>query len=212
MEALFNKINGILKDAVENIRIIYFEKGAGPFKKPLMFAVSAVLILYLALYSPLSSKVARKKSEVYNLEAIAAHYNDYENVRTRFMDYQKRLPSIKDKDEWLSYILTSLARKHGIVFETFSSQTEVEMDNLLIVSREATMTTSYSKLGKWLSEMENSKIFIKVTEFNLKKDENLIGAVKVSLTVSTIFMKYAAQAGSAAGVPGPADSGMPANP
>ena len=103
--------------------------------------------------------------------------------------FQCQLPAAKDKDDWLNHVLSSNAKKHGMDFDSISAQKEIEMNNYLVVSREVSLSSTYNKVGKWVRDMENSPIFLKVTDFNLRKDPMKRGNIKVNLTLSTVFAK-----------------------
>ena len=188
--ALVNKATVFLKDMLDNVLMIYAEKGIEPFKKPLLFALPTVLIFYAAVYSPLVSRVKTVKNELNKIQLIAAHSADYESAKTKLAAYQRRLPLMRDKDEWLSYVMTSTAKTYGISFDSISAQTESEVGNFLMVTRGVSVTTTYAKFGKWVADIENSPILLKVAEVNLKKDSSHAGVIKVTMKLSTIFPKF----------------------
>lgn len=184
------KISLYLKDMLDNVRMIYAEKGIEPFKKPLIFSLPTLLILYSAVYSPLGSKVATRAASLANRRVIAAHYSEYEDAKTRLAAYQRRLPLLKDKEEWLNYLMTSTAKNYGISFDSLSGQTETEIGNFLLVSREVDVTTTYSNFGKWIAELERSPITLKVADANIRKDTGRTGYIKVHMKLATIFPKF----------------------
>jgi type II secretory pathway component PulM len=188
--AIFGKLQSFFKDMLDNIMMIYAEKGIEPFKKPLLVAVPALIILYAAVYSPLGSRLSAAKARLQNLEVIVQHAGEYEDARTRLSAYQRRLPLIKDKDEWLNYLITNSARLYGISFEGIGAQKETEVGNFVIVSRDVSVATGYATLGKWVADIENSPILIRVTDLNIRRDANNPGMVKVTFKLSTIFPKF----------------------
>ncbi len=154
-----------------------------------------MLILYAAVYSPLSSKVATEKDALDKKQLIAANYADYEDARTKLAAYQRKLPLPKDKDELLNYVMTSTAKNQGISFDSISPQNENEVGNFLLVSRSVSVTTTYAKFGKWVADIESSPILLKVAEINLKKDNTRAGVLKVNMKLSTIFPKFGGNGG-----------------
>lgn len=190
------RIGLYLKDMLDNVRMIYAEKGVEPFKKPLLFSLPILLVLYSAVYAPLASKLSSRAAGLESRRVIAAHYAEYQDAKARLAAYQRRLPLFKDKEEWLNFLMTSTAKNHGIAFDTLSAQTETEIGNFLLVTREGTVTTSYSDFGKWMAEIERSPITIKVTDANIRKDAGRTGLVKVTLKVSTIFPRFGGAQGA----------------
>ena len=192
---LVAKITLFFKDMLDNIRTIYAEKGIEPFKKPLLFSLPTLLILYSAVYTPLSTKVRTRSDELENRQVIASHYTEYNDAKTRLAAFQRRLPLLKDKEEWLNYLMTSTAKTYGISFDSLSAQTESEVGSFLLVSREVTVTTSYPNFGKWIAELERSPIILKVADVNLRKDSGRTGSIKVNMKLSTIFPRFGAGGG-----------------
>ncbi len=184
------KVKSFFKDMADNIVIIYGEKGFEPFKKPLMIAVPSLLALYALVYSPTSSRLSDAKSKLENMQVVAQHADSYDEAKTKLSAYQRKLPLVKDKDEWLNYLITSSARTAGISIDSMSSQRETEVGNYLVVSRDVAVTTTYHKFGAWLAEIENSKIFLRVASLTVRRDENNANGVKVNFTLSTIFPKF----------------------
>ncbi len=190
LAALVQKLLSFFKDMLDNIRMIYSEKGIEPFKKPLIVAVPTLIILYAAVFSPLSTKLSATRVHMQSLEVIALHAGEYEDAKTRLSALQRRLPLIKDKDEWLNYIITNSARTYGISFEGMGAQRETEVGNFVLVSREVSVSTNYSTLGKWIADIENSPILIRFTDLNMRRDAANSGRVKVTFKLSTIFPKF----------------------
>jgi len=188
-------IKSFVRGMADDILMIYAEKGIEPFKKPLLLSIPALLVLYNFVYIPLGDRIRARKSALEQVRLIAAHYEDYSNARTRLAGYKRRLPLIKDKDEWLNYVLTATAKVHGIDFYSLSSQTEIQAGNFLLVARTVTVTITYTKLGKWIADIENSPIFLKVAEVTIVKDPAQTGMLKVTMTISTMFPNPAAAAG-----------------
>jgi len=196
--ALFTKIKSAVKDMSDSIIIIYGEKGMSPFKKPLSIAVPALFALYFMVYSPISGKLKRYKGDARNMTVVAQYAEDYEAAKLRMAGYQRKLPLLKDKDDWLSYLINNTAKNAGVSVDSLGAQRDNEVGNYMVVSREVSATTNYSTAGKWLAEIENSPIFMRVTEMAMHRDENNPGSVKVSFTLSTIFPRLGG-GGSAGG-------------
>ena len=193
--SLINKAVVLFKDISDNIFIIYADKGMKPFAKPLLFVLPSLLFVYSIVYVPLGAKARGEKNELKKFQIIAAHYADYNDAKTNLAAYQRRLPRIKDKDEWLNYIMVSTAKTHKIVFDSISVQTENEFGNFLLVSREVSVTTTYPQFGKWVADIESSPILLKVVEVNLRKDDLHAGMIKVNMRLSTIFPRFGAGGG-----------------
>jgi len=189
IKSILNNILDYLKRMFSELYKVYSERGIEPFKKPLIFSVPAFLISYFLIYSPSVIQLNNLKRELKSLETLAPYYNDYASSKQVINSYIGKLPLYKDKDEWLNYIITSTSRKIGISIESLSSQQENEVLGFSIVSRDVTVTTTYDLIGKWIAEIENSPIYVKITNFNLKKVEGKPGFVSVSFKVTTVVPK-----------------------
>ncbi len=188
--AILARLQSFFKDMAYNIMIIYGEKGFEPFKKPLIIAVPSLIVLYAAVYSPLGSKLSSSATQVESMRVVAEYAGEYENSKTKLSAYQRKLPLIKDKDEWLNYLITNTARAYGVSFDSLSAQKETEVGNYLVVSRDVMVTTTYANLGRWLADIENSKIFLRVSELTLRRSVENPGTIKVTFTLSTVFAKF----------------------
>lgn len=175
---------------LDEFKIVYAEKGFEPFKKPLLYATPAFLIAYFIIYSPSVKKMESRQREYTELCAISEFYGRYHDAKIKIKNHRSVLPALKDKDEWLNYLLTKTAKEHGIVLDSVSEQKEVDMTEAIMVSREVSFKSDYHTVGKVVSDIENSEIFVKITAFELKKNENNLGKVSVTLTLSTLFAKY----------------------
>lgn len=197
LSTIILKAQSFFKDMLDNIMLIYGEKGIEPFRKPLTIALPTLLVIYAAVYAPIGKKLSNSNTRLKNLEVVALHAEEYVNAKSALTVYQRRLPLSKDKDEWLNYIITSTAKAYGISFDGVSAQKESEMGGFLVVSREVTVATTYDKLGRWIAEIENSKIFLKVVELNIRRDDNAPGTVKASFRLSTVIPRFGGGGGAA---------------
>jgi len=189
--AIIWKARSFFKDMLENILMIYAEKGIEPFRKPLMIAGPTLLIIYAVVYSPLGNRLDTAAKRLDNVRIVAQYAADYEDGKLRLSSYQRKLPFLKDKDEWLNHIITTTARPHGITFDGISGQKELEVGNFLVLSRQVDVTTTYAKLGRWLADMENSPIFLRVAELSVRRDDTNPGIIKVSFKLSTLLPRFA---------------------
>lgn len=184
------KISLYLRDMLDDVRMIYAEKGIKPFTKPMGLSAAVLLALYSAVYVPLGARVGSRADQLASRRVIASRYSEYDDAKTQLIAYQRRLPLLRDKEDWLNSQLTSTARNCGISFDSQSIQTETEIGSFLLVSREVTITTTYSSFGKWIAELERTPMTLKVAAANIRKDTGRIGFIKVSMKLSTIFPKF----------------------
>jgi Tfp pilus assembly protein PilO len=124
---------------------------------------------------------------------ISSHYAEYMDVQKQRAELRRRTPLLKDKGEWLGYILTSTSKNHGLTFEALSQQEERDAGPLILVSRGANVTGTYEQVGAWLAEMENSKIFLKITTLEMSKSPSDPTSVQVKIILSIVFPNDSSQ-------------------
>lgn len=184
-----NKIISFLKNSVSELQGIYAEKGIEPFKKPLIVALPMFLAVYFGFYSPSGAKLSAAKDELARYELMAPFYDDYISYKNSSAQYKKNLPLYKDKGEWLDYIIRSNSQKNGITPDSIGAQTETDVTGgFLLATRVVSIRADYQTIGKLVADIENSPVFVKITELNLKKDAEL-GVVVAEFKVATVFAK-----------------------
>ena len=182
------KVKSFFNEMTDTMLAIYAEKGIEPFKKPLLITVPLILVLYVGVYSPLRTKIEWTANEVEKNTALSEGAGDYSDAKTRLAGFQRRLPLIKEKDDWLTGLLTNTAKAHNISFDALNAQTEEEAGNFLMVSKEVQLVTDYATLWKWIADLENSPIYVRIVVLNAEKDPDT-GKIKTMLKLSTIFPK-----------------------
>ncbi|MFH1620380.1 MAG: hypothetical protein ABIG11_10835 [bacterium] len=183
------KVKRVLREAVQALYSLYASKGINPFKLPVLVIFSSFLVLYLGVYGPIKSKLIRNRNELTALEMTSRYSGVFEDYRSRISGFQRRLPPIKNKSEWLKTMLIDTSQQEDIIPESISQQTETPTGEFIVVSREVGTVTTYDRLGRWVAGIENAPYFIRVSEFNAKKEESRPGYLKVTFKVSTLFIK-----------------------
>ncbi|MEF3280167.1 MAG: type 4a pilus biogenesis protein PilO [Elusimicrobiota bacterium] len=188
-KTLYNLKNK-LKDIIQDVEAIYLDKGPEPFKKPMLYAISAIVISYL-IYLSNKGPLKNNQDEFERINQLANFYSEYIDLKKNIKNYLPMLPSIKDKDEWLNYILNTTAAKYSIIFTNVESQKELKIgDNIYVVSKQVQFATDYETLGKFIRDIENSPIFVEVSNFSaFKKNDPQIIKIDVTLTLTTVFIE-----------------------
>ena len=136
---LIAKLQSFFGDMMGDIKSIYLEKGFAPFKRPLVVAGPALLVIYAVIYSPINSSLQGSAALLENKRIISRNASEYEEARDRLAEYQRKLPPLREKEEWLNYITTSTARAYNITLEGIRTQTESEAGSFIVVSREVSV-------------------------------------------------------------------------
>jgi Tfp pilus assembly protein PilO len=185
------KIKSYIKNMMDDLVAVYFEKGIEPFKKPLIYSFGIILISYLIYFSN-SSKVSSLREELNKMEIISRYYDGYTQSKDQLEKYLKILPSIKDKNEFLGYVLNNTASKYKISFSKIDPDREIKtnLTNLYFVSKQVQFSTDYNTLGNFIRDIENNKPFVYISNISIKKSDNqeYLGMLDVTLNVSTVFV------------------------
>lgn len=189
IKQLITRLKSVFAEATANVIAIYAEKGIEPFKKPLMIALPVILVLYAAVYRPMAGKIADATDQLDSSKVISEESGNYNDVKRSLSVFRAKLPQYKDKDDWLSYVLTNTAKNNGVSMDLLGAQTEVTDGNFVIVSRKVELTIDYDTMGKWIADIENSPIFLRIVSFSATKSPDNPGLLKVSLQLSTVFIK-----------------------
>lgn len=187
---IFLEFKSHIKDLFSDMQAVYLEKGPEPFKKPVLYALSAVVVSYL-IYSSNTGTLKNNKLQLEKTIQLAGFYNEYVDLKAAMKTYSKMIPSIKEKDEFLNYLLNTTASKYGITFTNIDSQKELKVDNMYFVSKQVQFSTDYDTLGNFIREIENSPVFVEVSQLSVSKKNNdiVIGRLDVSLNISTVFVE-----------------------
>ena len=197
IKALAAKAAALLRDMSSNVSVIYAEKGMEPFKKPLLISLTVMLSVYYFIYSPVQGRMAARTAELEKWRLIESHFSEYESASAKISAYRDRLPPLKQKEEWLSNLINSTALQHGMAVDSLLPQTEKEVGNYLLVSREASLTTTYAQFGKWLADIEKNPAFVRVSAVSVKKVEDPFLYVRVSVKLATVYRTDSEAAGPA---------------
>lgn len=186
---IISKYKKKIKNLIEDIEGIYIEKGIQPFQKPFLYALLTVFISYL-IYLSNKGTLKNNQIEYEKMYQLSLFANEYIDLKNNIQSYFKKIPSIKDKTEWLNYLLNTTAQRYQIDFTNVESQKELKVgNNIYVVSKQVQFTTDYQTLGKFITDLENSPVFVEISQLiAIKKDDNYIVNIEVTLNVSTIFL------------------------
>ncbi len=182
-------LKNYIKNIFQDVLSIYNEEGIEPFKKPMGISLLIIVASYLFYHSS-TSKLLDTKDKLKWLESVKDYYNEYTTSKETIKRYALKIPAWKDKDDFLTYTITSIASKNGITFSSIESQKEMPLDKIYYVTKQVRFTTTYEKMIKFLSDIETSEIFVEISQITITKKENYSqpGYVDVDMIVGTIFI------------------------
>jgi len=188
----------ILTGKISALEVIYVEKGFEPFKIPVLVTAGICFALYYFIYKPIAPKISEVQAQFDLQQAISENINEYKDIKSMIATYKKKLPMYKDKDNWLSYLIMTTSKNLNIQIESISPQKIEEQGNVAVASRSVETTLDYDTAGKWIAALENSEVIVRITSFKMEKIPTEPSLLKLSMDISTVFLKEqgAAQAGA----------------
>lgn len=182
---VISKIN----DFIAYIQVIYSERGFEPFKIPVLVVLGIIFCLYFFVYSKIEPQINVISEQLDTQRTIAEGLDEYNNTKGLITDFKKKLPMYKDKDDWLNYLIISTAKKMDIELESLSPQKINEVGDFAIAFRDVETTVEYDMAGKWIEELENAPVFLRITALSMDRIPENPAYVKLRMTVSTLFLK-----------------------
>jgi Tfp pilus assembly protein PilO len=82
-----------------------------PFRLRLVVAAAAVLLSYVAIYSPLHSRIEKLRWELREEERRSQLAEEVDLLRARFASLEGRLHAESDVNAWIQYVLDGVRRQ-----------------------------------------------------------------------------------------------------
>lgn len=186
--------NQIISRAQEEVLVVVNtlkEKGAGHFARPLLIAGVMLLASYKLVYLPPVAKLKHLEARLKAARATAQYADSYKDIRDRLARIYPRLPSVKDKDQWLMSSLLESLKAEGIVSDSLKPPRETESPSKMLIyqSMDIRSNLKYAQIMSWLTRVENIKPILYVTSLEITKIPDPIGINEFACTLGTIIPK-----------------------
>ena len=184
-----------LKDGVENIKNMLYEKNYMPFVRPLIALIIVFGVVYY-MNGIAESKVFDMQRKVDAKKAEADSAKEYQNSKLLYEKLLKQLPDYEKKDEWLLRQLLLFYNKIGIEPLRTGKHILDEEGDFTHSSVNVDLELTYEQLGKLIEMIENNPEFMRISNMNIKRAEGSLGRIKVTLKVHTLFIKEKTSVGN----------------
>ncbi|MBR3603353.1 MAG: hypothetical protein IKL48_01465 [Elusimicrobiaceae bacterium] len=184
-----NKILESIKKGLNDIKVVAEE---GNFK---LFLKQAVVIVIVFLgFRYYSQNLQKQDTKIHGqIEAVRTQQKsekEYLANKEKLLKLEPRFPDMEAKNDWLLSQIVAVSRDSGITPSLGSEQSENTTNaGYTVVSIPMSATLTYNQLGQLLANIENREEYLKVSEFSLKKNNEILGENEVSMTINTIFPK-----------------------
>ncbi|MBI2069260.1 MAG: type 4a pilus biogenesis protein PilO [Elusimicrobia bacterium] len=167
---------------------------------PLIVAVVGVFLGWFLIKSS-TSKIATASALANDAQVKSQIAEEYRQVAVGWGEFSKTmfLPPDKDPKDWLSSQISSYAQGSGVeVIAANPSGEAVNTGSLIWQQGSFELRGSYHDLGRFMADLENSRPYVGVTDFSLKRDLSSEGNAKPSVRLTAyVFLSGAAAAKAA---------------
>lgn len=165
------------------------EKGAKRFQRALVVAGFLVFAAYMGVYAPPQKKAARLQSEINHAKQMAEYGEQYKNIRDQLALAYARLPSMNEREQWLSNAVRDSLNIAHLVTEDFRPVREQELNGLVFQSSEVALPMKFSELYDWILRLESARPMMHIQSVSVAKKTEEIGKNAVACEVATVIPK-----------------------
>ncbi len=170
-------------------------------KKKVLFISSAIAFIaifigFSFIHKPFISKKVSLKNRIVEERKRNLYLAQIKLLKERVDFYEKRLPEQKSVS-WLLDEVSRIASENGLELLFLKPETPEDQANFIKLPIRIEANSTYHGLGKFLSNLESSKKFIKVENIQLRRVEEEVQGekrgvsfkVRANILVSSIILK-----------------------
>ena len=151
-----------------------------PAQLRLLLTVLVLLVGYVAVYRPLSDRIAATKRNLEEAQKRLSLARNVEQLRMQFGEVEKRLPKQSDSKEWVRYVLGGI-RQFPLTLKSLNCAPPRKLGSYTAIVLRIELLGSFADLDRFLYWLEsNERLF--------RADEVIISPAAHS-TGSAVFMK-----------------------
>lgn len=177
-----------LKDGIDNIKNMLYEKNYMPFLRPIIAVVIVFGIIYY-FNGIAQSKVVETQRKVDAKKAESDSAREYQESKALYEKLLTQLPNYEKKDEWLLSQLLIFYNKIGVEPTRTGKHILDEEGDFTHSSVIVDLELTYEQLGKLIEMIENNPEFMRISSLGIKRAEGSLGRLKVTIKIHTLFLK-----------------------
>lgn len=186
-----NKIVENLKKGFQDIQTVSQEGNFKLFLKQFI----AVLVIFLAfrfLNGKFAEKISNYEGQMDAIRVQQTSEREYQSNKKKLLDLEPQFPDISAKNEWLLSLTLGLFKETNVTPQMEGGQAEDTSNaSYTATSLRVNAEMGFDQFANFLALVENSKDFVKISEFSLEKmkEADKLGMNKISMKFNTIFPK-----------------------
>ncbi|MBI5629466.1 MAG: hypothetical protein HY921_01135 [Elusimicrobia bacterium] len=163
------------------------ERGLNRFLRPILFGGIIVYICYSMVYQKPGRQLAGLNKKIEASRATSQYADNYKTLRDRLGEVRALLPTVKERDRWLTGAILDSMRSGNILADSILPPDEVEQSGLVFQKVSVSLELKFPDLVAWLSRMEDAKPLMHIASFDLSKKADRPGRNGVNCTIATII-------------------------
>lgn len=165
------------------------EKGAERFARAIGGAIFIVFAAYVGIYLPPEKKIARLQAQIDHAKQMADFGTQFKDLRDQLNGAYNGLPSLNDREQWLSNSVRDSMVVGGLEPENFTPVKESELNGLIFQTSSVAMTLKFSEFYDWLLRIENAKPLMHMNSVDLTKKPDKLGYNGATCDITTVIPK-----------------------
>lgn len=145
------------------------EKGAQRFGRAIGAAAFLAFGSYMLLYRPPQVKSERLDAEISKAKTLYENAQKYKELRDQLLGAYSRLPSDKDRSQWLFNSVHESLDKSGLVTENIKSVQEQDYNGFIFQSLPFEVNVRFPELYDWILRVENARPTMHLMSINIAK-------------------------------------------
>jgi hypothetical protein len=165
------------------------EKGPKRFGRALGGAAGVVIGAYLLIYVPPQKKSEALQSQIDQAKMMANYGTQFKDLRDQVNGAYAGLPSLTDREQWLSNSVRDSLLVGGLEPENFTPVKETDLNGLIFQTSSVALTLRFSEFFDWLLRIENAKPLMHMNTVTLTKKSDKIGFNTATCDITTVIPK-----------------------
>ncbi|MDE2489692.1 MAG: hypothetical protein KGM24_02515 [Elusimicrobia bacterium] len=165
------------------------EKGGKRFGRAFGIAGVVIFIAYAGVYAPPQTRSARLQKEIDEAKLLEHYGEQYDTTISQLDAAYARLPTMKDRDQWLFNSVRDSLDAGGLVTESFKPVKEVELQGLIYQVCDVTLSLRFGEFYDWLLRLESAKPLMQLQTLDLAKTMDSSGYNEASCEIATVIPK-----------------------
>jgi hypothetical protein len=170
------------------------ERGAQRFGRAFGAAGFMIFAAFMLVFRPAQTKSDRLDAEINRARTLYENAEKYKEMRDQLQGAYARLPTEKDRAQWLFNSVHESLEKSGLVTENIRSVQEQEVSGLVYQSLGVALNVRFPDFYDWLLRVENARPAMHLQTVDISKKNSIINELSIgynetSCTIGTVIPK-----------------------